>query len=201
MPKTEPVKPACKSTKSRKKTATRAKPAATTKLAPCPFCGGTNYLHICEQVDGYSHSFSTDVSTACGETFSVVCRNCGARGPEVTNRETAVTAATTSWNTPLVRTRRTTKAKPIKVILASSTTIVRNPWSFGNPPGAGYYLASWRANRTSIVSELWYNPGTGWWSSRGYLNIFTYPNSNPPQSKPVTSVYAWMTLPEPMPFG
>ena len=69
-------------------------------------------------------------------------------------------------------------------------------WRTGNPPDHGYYLAAWRHTGVTDsryhVSELWYNPSTGWFSSRGYLGErdddydFMYKRKE---------VVAWMPMP------
>lgn len=68
-------------------------------------------------------------------------------------------------------------------------------WRTEYPAEAGYYLAAWSELGRTYTSELWYNPPTGWWTSRGYLQNYdgqrTWPN------EPVTGVYAWMDMPSP----
>ena len=95
-------------------------------------------------------------------------------------------------------TKPTRPAKRPKVRRTLAITV--NPWHRGNPPTSGYYLASWKFGNTRIASELWYNPETGWWPSRGYLNSYIYPIHNP-QPRLITTVYAWMPVPQPLPFG
>jgi hypothetical protein len=68
-------------------------------------------------------------------------------------------------------------------------------WTRGNPPDHGYYLASWGIGANRTVSELWYNPTNGWWTSRGYLQAYDGQRNWPHQTVP--HVYAWMPLPAP----
>jgi hypothetical protein len=74
----------------------------------------------------------------------------------------------------------------------------RQAWTLiatSNPPDYGYYLASWGKGTSACVSELWYNPTNGWWTSRGYMQAYdgqrNWPHSN------VDGVYAWMPMPTP----
>ena len=66
-------------------------------------------------------------------------------------------------------------------------------WHVGEPNKAGYYLAI-RVSRSGrkFVSELWYNPYSGWWTTRGYLGD---------QSRGFIEcdrkVIAWMPMPKP----
>ncbi len=54
------------------------------EIFPCPFCGEANYLRIIQNdEDTFTIDVFTRVSTNVGGIYSVVCRNCGARGPEV----------------------------------------------------------------------------------------------------------------------
>lgn len=68
-------------------------------------------------------------------------------------------------------------------------------WRRGNPPDHGYYLVSWGIGASRTVSELWYNPTNGWWTSRGYLQAYEGQRNWPNQ--PVPHVYAWIPLPVP----
>ena len=45
-------------------------------------------------------------------------------------------------------------------------------WWYGDPPRAGYYLAAWLRGKDGAptVSELWFNPNTGWFTTRGYID-------------------------------
>lgn len=70
-----------------------------------------------------------------------------------------------------------------------------SPWQFGDPPNHGYYLASWRDCGNRTVSELWYNPTNGWWTSRSYLQAYDGHRNWAHQSVP--GVYAWMPMPDP----
>ena len=69
------------------------------------------------------------------------------------------------------------------------------PWLAGNPPDHGYYLAAWGVGESRTVSELWYNPTNGWWTSRGYLQYYDGQRNWGHQSVP--GVYAWMPMPTP----
>ena len=73
------------------------------------------------------------------------------------------------------------------------------PWLAGNPPDHGYYLASWGVGENRTVSELWYNPTNGWWTSRGYLQYYDGQRNWGHQSVP--GVYAWMPMPAPAPLA
>jgi len=68
-------------------------------------------------------------------------------------------------------------------------------WKTGNPPDHGYYLASWGVGENRTVSELWYNPTNGWWTSRGYMQY--YDGQRNWGHQPVPNVYAWMPMPAP----
>jgi hypothetical protein len=69
-------------------------------------------------------------------------------------------------------------------------------WRTGKPPEHGYYLAAWR--HTGVhdsryhVSELWFNPSTGWFTERAYFGErhdyydFMYTRKE---------VVAWMPMP------
>jgi hypothetical protein len=60
-----------------------------------------------------------------------------------------------------------------------------------NPPDSGYFLATWKCQRgDKLVSELWYNPTTGWWDSRGYLGQHR-------SGEPIVNVVAWAPMPAP----
>jgi hypothetical protein len=66
-------------------------------------------------------------------------------------------------------------------------------WQTGKPPDHGYYLGAWRRGSRWHVSELWYNPDSGWWPTRGYLHGYLSPGSYSIKPIPVT---AWMPKPE-----
>lgn len=68
-------------------------------------------------------------------------------------------------------------------------------WRYDNPPDHGYYLAAWCVGESRTVSELWYNPTNGWWTSRGYLQY--YDGQRNWGHQPVPGVYAWMPMPTP----
>jgi len=72
-------------------------------------------------------------------------------------------------------------------------------WLAGNPPAHGYYLASWGEGENRTVSELWFNPTNGWWTSRGYLQYYDGQRNWGHQSVP--GVYAWMPMPAPAPVA
>lgn len=64
-------------------------------------------------------------------------------------------------------------------------------WRTDRPPDHGYYLGAWRRGGRWTVSELWFNPdsiGTGWWSTRGYLNEREHTTGTIP-------VEAWIPMP------
>jgi len=65
-------------------------------------------------------------------------------------------------------------------------------WRDGEPIVAGYYLATWMRRGLPTVSELWFNPNTGWFASRGYLN-----RQAEGMSEVIGTVCAWMPLPPP----
>lgn len=72
-------------------------------------------------------------------------------------------------------------------------------WKTGNPPDHGYYLASWGVGESRTVSELWYNPTNGWWTSRGYLQYYDGQRNWGHQLVP--NVYAWKPMPAPAPLA
>lgn len=62
-------------------------------------------------------------------------------------------------------------------------------WKKGRPTQAGYYLGAWdNGNNRLMTSELWFNPDSGWWSSRGYM-------SGPMNIGEEIKVVAWMPMP------
>ena len=70
-------------------------------------------------------------------------------------------------------------------------------WMAGDPPECGYYLAAWGGrtpDENRFVSELWYNPSNGWWTSRGYLQA--YDGQRNWGHNPVPGVYAWKPMPK-----
>jgi len=67
-----------------------------------------------------------------------------------------------------------------------------NNWRYDYCKEAGYYLASWLRNGVPTVSELWFNPSTGWFAGRGYMSHYREGTS-----AVIRTVYAWMPLPEP----
>lgn len=99
------------------------------------------------------------------------------------------------------KTARKTSAQRGASLVGSSA------WLAGNPPDHGYYLAAWGVGESRTVSELWYNPTNGWWTSRGYLQY--YDGQRNWGHQPVPGVYAWMPMPKPpasankvdMPYG
>jgi hypothetical protein len=76
--------------------------------------------------------------------------------------------------------------------------LLPSAWRASPPAEAGYYLAAWERGHPGAwtVSELWFNPDTGWWSSRGYLR------QRDPGHRPLEGVVAWMPVPayEPPPW-
>ena len=67
-------------------------------------------------------------------------------------------------------------------------------WNTGRPPVHGYYLGAWQRGTPPAwtVSELWFNPdstGSGWWSSRGYLD------DRMSWTSVAVDVAAWMPVP------
>jgi len=66
--------------------------------------------------------------------------------------------------------------------------VLLTAWRTDKPLGHGYYLAVWRDCGEYTVSELWYSPSSGWFSSRGYLQ------QNHQGYGPIP-VVAWMPLP------
>jgi hypothetical protein len=65
-------------------------------------------------------------------------------------------------------------------------------WQPGRPPVPGYYLGAWKRGGRWVVSELWFNQdsaGSGWWSSRGYLE-------GTGRTAVQVEVKAWMPVPE-----
>jgi hypothetical protein len=73
--------------------------------------------------------------------------------------------------------------------------LIVSEWMAGDPPEHGYYLAAWggKDGESGAVSELWYNPANGWWTSRGYLQA--YDGQRNWGNNPVPGVYAWMPMP------
>jgi Lar family restriction alleviation protein len=63
---------------------------------PCPFCGEHFYLRHMMQDGGRTIDLLTNVATSVDRIYSMVCRNCGARGPETTHADKAV--AVVRWN-------------------------------------------------------------------------------------------------------
>lgn len=69
-------------------------------------------------------------------------------------------------------------------------------WRTSRPSEHGYYLGAWKRGQLPVwtVSELWFNPdstGTGWWSSRGYIEA-----TRDADGKTIP-VEFWMPMPEP----
>ena len=62
---------------------------------PCPFCGETQHLRLCRNKGGHSLDIELDTYQAVDGTLSVICKNCGCRGPEVS---TVYEAAWDAWN-------------------------------------------------------------------------------------------------------
>lgn len=67
-------------------------------------------------------------------------------------------------------------------------------WNYGRPPDHGYYLAAWEYAGIKTVSELWFNPTTGWWTARGYLQYWDGQRTRCQHS--VENVYAWREMPK-----
>ena len=65
-------------------------------------------------------------------------------------------------------------------------------WRTDKPKTHGYYLATWEHNDHRYVSELWFNPSSGWFPSRAYLL-----NYAPRQEERIGKVLAWMDMPKP----
>lgn len=65
------------------------------KLKPCPFCGQPRYLQLIQNEGGYTKDVVSDIRTKVDGLFSIGCRSCGARGPEV---EVFQEDASTFWN-------------------------------------------------------------------------------------------------------
>jgi len=87
----------------------------------------------------------------------------------------------------------------IKRITGPARGVPSGGWLAGNPPDHGYYLAAWGVGKSRTVSELWYNPTNGWWTSRGYLQA--YDGMRNWGHQPVPHVYAWMPMPAPAPLA
>jgi hypothetical protein len=86
-----------------------------------------------------------------------------------------------------------TKRMARRALKAPDQTVVE--WHTDNPPKCGYYLATWKSDDSDkkVVSELWYNPGSGWCSARGY---FPHQGLNSPVYIEIAGIIAWAYLPK-----